>query len=110
MKFPTSLDLAITNVDAPPTLLRNDSPRAGSWLIVDAPGALRVTVEAGGRKIHRFGVRGQSFLSAHDARLHFGLGAAKSAERVTVSWPGGKETVLEAQPVDRVLRVERPAR
>ena len=102
------LDLVVSNVDAPPTLLRNDSPRAGSWLLVDAPGALRVTVEAGGRKFHRFGVRGQSFLSAHDHRLHFGLGAAKSADRVTVAWPGGRESVLEAQAVDRVLRVERP--
>ena len=104
------LDLVVSNVDEPPSLLRNDSPRAGAWLIVDAPGALRVTVEAGGRKFHRFGVRGQSFLSAHDPRLHFGLGAAKSADRVVIAWPGGKESVLEKQPVDRVLRVDPPGR
>jgi hypothetical protein len=104
------LDLVVSNVDEPPTLLRNDSPRAGAWLIVDAPGALRVTAEAGGRRFHRFAVRGQSFLSAHDARFHFGLGPAKGADRVVVAWPGGKETVLERQPADRVLRVDRPAR
>jgi hypothetical protein len=95
-------------VDAPPTLLRNDSPRAGSWLLVDAPGALRVTVEAGGRRFHRFAVRGQSFLSAHDPRFHFGLGRAARADRVVVTWPGGKESVVAAREVDRVLRVERP--
>jgi len=84
------LDLAISNVDAPPTLLRNDSARdGGSWLLVDAPGALEATVRieprvgpgddsAGGgttpkRRWVRHRVIGSSFLSVSDPRFHFGL-------------------------------------
>src|SRR5205085_252440 len=59
------VDLLVSNVDAPPTLLRNDSPRgANRWLTVDAPDALTVTVEAGGRKQTRFFVAGGSYCSA----------------------------------------------
>lgn len=35
------LDLVSANIDAPPTVLRNESNRLGEWLIVDAPGAWR---------------------------------------------------------------------
>jgi hypothetical protein len=34
--------------------------------------------------------RGGSYLSSHDARLHFGLGSARSAERVQIRWPRGQ--------------------
>jgi hypothetical protein len=102
------VDLAISNVDAAPTLLRNDSPRAGRWLLVEAKGALRVQVEAGGRKFVREAVRGGSFCSEHDPRFHFGLGPAARAERLTVTWPGGGTTVLEDVAPDRLVRVPRP--
>jgi len=102
------VDLVVSNLDAPPTILRNDSPRKGPWLGVDAPAALRVEVEAGGRKQVRFRVRGGSFLSASDPRFHFGLGAAAKADRVRVLWAGGGETVLENVEGNRLLRVKKP--
>jgi hypothetical protein len=105
------LDLVVSNVDAPPTVLRNDSPRRGAWLEVDAPGALRVEVEAGGRKLTRDRVRGGSYLSVSDARFHFGLGPVKRVERITVNWPGGATTVLsdaDHPRVDAIVRVARP--
>jgi len=101
------LDLVITNVDAPPTLLRNDSARKGAWLLVDAPGALRVTAELAGRRLVRHGVRGGSFNSACDQRFHFGLGAAKQVDALTVRWADGTESVVTDIAVDRVLRVAR---
>jgi hypothetical protein len=101
------IDLVVSNVDAPPTLLRNDSPRRGSWLLVDAPGALRVSVECGGRRRVRDVVRGGSYVSVSDTRFHFGLGPVSRVDRLTVSWPGGKETVLRDVQTDRVVRVRR---
>ncbi len=55
----------------------------------DAIGA-RVTLTAGGRRqvAHRIG--GSSFLSAHDHRLHFGLGEATRVESIEVRWPSGQ--------------------
>jgi hypothetical protein len=99
------VDFVVSNVDATPTLLRNESPRRGAWLLVDAPGALRVVVEAGGRKLARDLVCGGSYCSASDPRFHFGLGPVSKVDRLTVRWPDGRTTVREGVGVDRILKV-----
>jgi len=99
------LDLVVTNCDAPPTVLRNDTPHRGSWLLVDAPRALRIAVEAGGRTFVRHRFAGGSYVSAHDSRFHFGLGAATMIDRLTALWPDGTETVRTGIPVNRVLEL-----
>ncbi len=96
------LDLAIANVDAPPTLLRNDSARAGGWLIVDAPDALRVELRAGGRRWIRHRVIGGSYLSVSDPRHHFGLGASGRVERLLLMRDGGRVAVDDL-PADRLM-------
>ncbi len=97
----------VANVDAPPTVLRNDSPRRGAWLLVDAPGALRVEVTVGQRRWGRDLVIGGTYVSVSDRRFHFGLGPAKRADLVKVFWPGGGETELRGVELDRVVKVER---
>ena len=101
------LDMVISNIDAPPTLLRNDSTPSGAWLLVDAPGALRVAAVTGGRRRVRHAVRGGSFNSACDQRLHFGLGAVESVDELRISWDDGTESTLKNVAVNRVLRVTR---
>jgi hypothetical protein len=101
------LDLAVSNIDAPPTLLRNDSPPAGAWLMVAAPRALRVDVEAGGRRRVGHRVLGGSYLSASDPRFHFGLGRAERIERLTIVRPGGARTGYLDPPADRLLVLTR---
>ncbi len=108
------LDLLLTQLDGPPALLRNDSAH-GAWLTVDlaaAPGdgpliGTRVTVEAGGRRWHRDLASGESFLSVHDPRLHFGLGDVTTVDRVVVRWPDGTTTERTAVEPGRLLRVSR---
>ena len=109
------LDLLISNLDAPPTLLRNDTPRRGSCLTVSlqvpsghgtAIGAV-VTVEAGGRKLTRDLSSSTSYLSAPDPRLHFGLADAKKVDRLEVRWPDGVRQVLTDVAVDRPLTVRK---
>jgi len=97
------LDLAVANVDAPPSLLRNDTERRGSWLLVDAPGALRVTVEAGGRRWVRHRLVGGTYVSVHDPRFHFGLGPVERIDRLTVLWPDGSTTERTGVGVDTVV-------
>jgi hypothetical protein len=97
------LDLAVSNVDAPATLLRNDSPPAGSWLTVAAPAAVRVSVEAGGRRRFRHRIAGGSFLSESDQRFHFGLGQATGIGRLVLEWPAGRRSVHLELPQARVL-------
>ncbi|MHC4937461.1 MAG: CRTAC1 family protein [Planctomycetota bacterium] len=93
------LDMVIANVDAPPTLLINESARRGAWLIVDAPGASTVTVEANGRRWTRHRMIGGSFLSVHDPRFHFGLGDAKRIDKLVVD---GKEHDAAVNSIVRV--------
>ncbi len=98
------LDVALSDVDGPIRLLRNDTPRAGRFLKVkvegvtpinrDAYGA-RVTIEAGGRRQSRFVIDNSSYLCHNDSRAHFGLGAALQVDRITVHWPGGREEIFE---------------
>jgi hypothetical protein len=96
-------DLAISNVDAPPSLLRNESTGTGAWLVVDAPQALRVIVEAGELEVERQRVIGGSYVSVNDSRFYFGLGAARSIERLTLIREDGSRTRLGPLPVDRVV-------
>jgi hypothetical protein len=70
----------------------------------DAVGA-RVLVTAGGRTqaAARFG--GGGYLSASDARLHFGLGRARTADRVEINWPSGGRDIYEKVAADTGYRL-----
>jgi hypothetical protein len=108
------VDLLITALDGPPALLRNDSS-VGGWLTVVCsvlPGnggviGARVEVEAGGRHISRDVASSGSFMSAHDPRMHFGLGTAGAAERVEVRWLDGTTSVETDVSGNRYLVVEK---
>jgi hypothetical protein len=106
------LDLLITAIDAPPLLLRNDTPRAGHWIelkLVDRAGApalnARAAVTACGRVQFRELRSGSSYVSQNELTLHFGLGDAERVERIEVTWPDGRGQRLEDQPVDRRIEI-----
>jgi enediyne biosynthesis protein E4 len=106
------LDILISNLDAPPTLLRNDS-RSGSWLTVacetarggPCPPGTVVTVTAGGRRRSADIASGDSYLSSHDPRAHFGLGATERVDEVEVRWPDGSRSVRRDVPARRLLTI-----
>lgn len=109
------LDILITNLDAPPDLLRNDGRGAGSWLEVacEVPGGTAipigttVTVTAGGRTQRRDIASGDSYLSTHDPRLHFGLGDAATVETIDVRWPDGSHTLRRIEPARRLITIRK---
>jgi len=113
------IDLLVSNLNARPALLRNDTPRNGRhWLTVelvgrapnrDAIGAV-VKVTVGDRQIVQPRLSAGSYLSQHDHRLHFGLGDREAADRLEVSWPDGARQTLERVRADRrlVVRQEPP--
>jgi hypothetical protein len=85
------------------------------WLEIDLDGppenrfaiGARVEVEVGSR---RYAQEVQSLrgLGQSPARLHFGLGWKDSADRVTVTWPGGQVTEMEDVEGRRILRLDWP--
>jgi hypothetical protein len=101
-------DLVISHVNEPVTVLRNVADGYTHWLglRLNGPGhrdvvGAKVTLEVGGRTLTRFAKAGGSYLSSGDRRLLFGLGAATTAGRLTVSWPWGKEDHWDGLAIDR---------
>ena len=76
----------------------------GTFSNRDAVGArVSVTVSGGTQVSTRFG--GGSFLSAGDARLHFGLGHARTVDRVEVWWPSGRHDRYSGLAADTGYKV-----
>src|SRR6266853_2695760 len=91
------IDVAIINMNEPPSLLRNDSRSKNNWLKIkcigtksnrSAIGARVRVVTAKHSQINEV-MSGSSFMSQNDFRLHFGLGQAKQADLIEVRWPLG---------------------
>jgi hypothetical protein len=110
-----ALDLLVTTVAGRARLYRNIAPDRGHWLIVraidterrrDAYGA-EVAVEAAARRWVRQVNAGNSYLSSSDPRAHFGLGAAASVDRITVTWPDGTIEEFPGQPADRAVTLRK---
>ena len=91
------IDVVVINLNDRPTLLRNDTETDNHWITLRLAGTksnrgalgARVTLEtAAGKQVAE--VRsGGSYLSHNDARIHFGLGAIDTVQRVEVRWPSG---------------------
>ena len=108
------LDLLITHIDAPPSLLRNDTA-GGAWLTVICEGVrgeinpigARVTVRVGKGTQSRDIAAGDSYMSTHDPRLHFGLGQAATVDEVNVRWPDGSHSVRRNVAARQFLRIRK---
>ena len=108
------LDLFLKSRTAPRVqFFRNENRNAGAFLAIelvgvdcnrDAIGA-RVVVEAGGRTTTRTLYAGTGYLAQSSKRLHFGLGSAERADRLTVLWPDGSRDDYEGLAVDRRYRI-----
>jgi enediyne biosynthesis protein E4 len=90
------LDILIVNLNEPPSLLRNDLRGENHWLKVRLVGTKSNRSSIGARVLLHYGGKVQaqsvmsqsSYFSANDPRLHFGLGAVKTAD-IDIYWPNG---------------------
>ena len=86
----------------------------GHWIRIKTVGTrsnrdgygARVEISAGGATQEAEVRANCSYLSASDARVHFGLGEAAKVDTITVRWPSGTvDTVRnEAADLDLVMR------
>jgi enediyne biosynthesis protein E4 len=104
------LDIVVMNQNEPPSLLRNDAPAGNHWLKVRLEGTKSNRSAIGGRVVVRYGGRTQvqevmsqsSYVSSNDPRLHFGLGAEKSAD-IEVHWPLGGRDVFKDVAANQLI-------
>lgn len=96
-------------------VLRNEWTNTNHWigvLLAESPGVspygARVEVRTASGKHTGWVVSGDSLWVQHAPMRHFGLGAEREIRSITVTWPGGKRTVLEKPEPDRYHRVAAP--
>jgi hypothetical protein len=106
------VDMLIMNQHEAPTLLRNDCPRENHWIKVRLEGTKSNRSAIGARVLVRYGGKTQaqavlsqaSYMSSNDPRLHFGLGAAATAD-IEVHWPSGAVEKFPAQAANRLVTI-----
>ncbi len=103
-------DLLITQMAYSAILLENGTADR-HWLTVDlsragaqAAGA-RVTVTSGGARSTQVALYGGSYLAGMPLELYFGLGAAQTADDVSVTWSDGTTSLLGPRAADQILHV-----
>ncbi len=103
------VDIVVINRNEPPSLLRNDVTGGGHWLKVKLVGAKSNRSAIGATVIASYGGRRQaqavlsqsSFFSVNDFRLHFGLGAERTAD-LEIHWPNGGVQRVSGVECDRL--------
>ncbi|MGA2811731.1 MAG: CRTAC1 family protein [Candidatus Acidiferrum sp.] len=111
------VDVLILNEDGPPTLLLNTTKNAEHAALFRLIGTksnkagigARVTVVAGDLEQFNEVRGGSSYLSQNDLRLHFGLGAHASMDKVEVLWPSGSKQDFENLPGDFIYSIQEGA-
>ena len=107
------VDILIVNLNEPPSLLRNDLRGAHHWLKVKLVGTKSNRSGIGSRVLVHYGQKKQvqevlsqsSFYSANDPRLHFGLGAEKTAD-IEIRWPSGLQEKFKNVAADQLIVIK----
>ena len=105
------LDILVNHVNGYVALYRNDLSLNRHWLGIEIKGqaeGVRVHLTCGGRSQMRTFATSGTYLSAHDPRLHFGLGDCSRVDRIDILWPNGHASQLKEIAVDRYLAIEAP--
>ena len=112
------IDVVINCIDHTPVLLRNVNPDHHHWVelqLIGGPKSPRDAVgataylTAGGMRQRGDVMSGGSYESSNDQRLHFGLGEAKTAEKLEIHWPSGAVEQVKLPGIDRIYTIKEGA-
>lgn len=112
------IDVFVAELDDKPTLLRNDTPARGHYLVIKTIGVAsnrdgigtRIVVTTGSLTQIREVRAGDGFLTRSDTRAHFGLGPHAQADLVELHWPSGRVDRFADVAADRVIVAEEGGR
>ena len=105
------IDLFVVELNDAPTLLRNDGGNASNYLVLQVFGrednrdgiGTRVSLQAADKRQWRTVNGAASYLSHSDLRVHFGLGAAQTIDRVEITYPNGTTYAVDNVPANKLL-------
>ncbi len=106
------LSALVNNMGQMPSFFYNTAP-VGNFISLQLIGqksnrsaiGCGVTLECEGQITYDEVRSGGSFISQNDLRLHFGLGAAKEADKITLRWPSGEVEVLKHVAANRFYTI-----
>ena len=107
------LDIVVSNNGQPADVLHNEGGNRNSSLLVRTVGTrsnrsgigARLKLSVGDRLLVRDVKAGSSYLSQNDGRVHFGLGSARTADRLEIEWPSGDVDIMEDIEANHILTV-----
>lgn len=110
------LDLVVNNVNMPPFVYRNEASTnpESNFLEFKFKGTGKntaaigtgVTVFTEGKSLFQELIPERGFQSSVDNRLHFGLGASKQIDSISINWPDGGYSVLKDIAANQFLDVD----
>lgn len=77
----------------------------GTKVARDGTGA-KLTLTSEGFTIHQQAKGGMSYMSAHDLRIHFGLGTRKTIESLEITWLNGTVDKLTNVAINQTIVVK----
>jgi hypothetical protein len=113
-----AVDVVVSTVDGPPRVLRNGDT-TNHWLSIDTIGtksnrdgmgaSVRIITSSGKEQFGFVSTAG-SYLSAHDRRLHFGLGQEREVKLLEIQWPSGIVQTWKNVAADQIFVAKEAAR
>jgi hypothetical protein len=109
-----ALDVVVANQRGPLLIYTNAVDPSRHWIEVELEGrtsnrsaiGARVEVQWNHLRQVQDVSGGSGFSAQNQRRLHYGLGATTSVDRVIVTWPSGHVQTIEQPPIDKLLRVK----
>jgi len=112
------LDLVVSHLNEPVSLLENTTEARGEWLKLrligmvsnrDAIGA-RVILRCSGREQVRQISSGDSYLSHSDRTIHWGLPQNTAIDSITIEWPTGQIQTFDTPSLNQSLTIRESVR
>jgi hypothetical protein len=116
------LDVIVANQRGPLLIYSNSVQPGRHWIQFELEGGVesrfsgmasnrpafgaRVELHWNGRKQVQEVVAATGFSAQNQRRLHYGLGAATSVDRVVIRWPSGRMQTIERPGIDRLHHVK----
>jgi enediyne biosynthesis protein E4 len=108
------IDIVVNNLDAAPSVLRNDGGNRNNWLMIKCIGTrsnrsaigARVRVVIGDHLQIREVISGCSYYSQNDLRLHFGMGPATKANSIEILWPSGQKESFNGVSANQLIVIQ----
>ena len=111
------VDIVTTNLNEKPEIFLNRSAAKNNWVTIKLTGTrsnrdglgarIKLTTAKGGAQ-HNHATTAVGYASASDKRVHIGLGAATTIDKIEINWPSGIKQTLTGVRVNGLLMVSEP--